>query len=124
MLQLLLSQHAFALILEFACVPNGDGSHLSVLASSLVELDVSWSSKLDQQCSAATRGSAVAVRRCTCCGAQAALIAEFRLAIPTYDEEPRTKWIFKYSAQNTIVVTRTFFTQEVRGVWACNTQKC
>jgi dynein heavy chain len=26
---------------------------------------------------------------------------------------PRTQWIYKYSAQNTIVVTRTFFTQEV-----------
>ena len=42
-----------------------------------------------------------------------ALIAEFRKAVPTYDEEPRTKWLYKYSAQNTIVVTRTFFTQEV-----------
>lgn len=30
-----------------------------------------------------------------------------------YDELPRTSWIFKYSAQNTIVVSRTFFTQEV-----------
>jgi dynein heavy chain len=26
---------------------------------------------------------------------------------------PRTQWIFKFSAQNTIVVSRTFFTQEV-----------
>jgi hypothetical protein len=30
-----------------------------------------------------------------------------------YDELPRTSWIFKYSAQNTVVVSRTFFTQEV-----------
>jgi dynein heavy chain len=42
-----------------------------------------------------------------------ALSSEFRKAIPTYDDMPRTQWIFKYSAQNTIVVTRTFFTQEV-----------
>eukprot|EP00983_Pelagomonas_calceolata_P123842 1161047-Pelagomonas_calceolata.AAC.27 len=34
-------------------------------------------------------------------------------AIVAYDDMPRTQWIFKYSAQNTIVVTRTFFTQEV-----------
>lgn len=40
-----------------------------------------------------------------------ALISEFRKAIPTYDEIPRTQWIYKYSAQNTIVVSRTFFTQ-------------
>ncbi len=26
---------------------------------------------------------------------------------------PRNQWIFKFSAQNTIVVSRTFFTQEV-----------
>jgi hypothetical protein len=26
---------------------------------------------------------------------------------------PRTAWIFKYSAQNTVTVSRTFFTQEV-----------
>lgn len=30
-----------------------------------------------------------------------------------YDELPRTSWIFKYSAQTTVVVSRTFFTQEV-----------
>ncbi|CAD7696266.1 unnamed protein product [Ostreobium quekettii] len=44
---------------------------------------------------------------------KAALIAEFKAAIPPYDEMPRTKWLFNWSAQNTIVVTRTFFTQEV-----------
>jgi hypothetical protein len=36
---------------------------------------------------------------------------EFRRALPTYDELPRAQWIFKYSCQNTIVVSRTFFTQ-------------
>ncbi len=44
---------------------------------------------------------------------KAGLSSEFRKAIPTYDDMPRTQWIYKYSAQNTIVVTRTFFTQEV-----------
>lgn len=42
---------------------------------------------------------------------KAALAAEFRAAIPVYDEMARTKWLFKWSAQNTIVVSRTFFTQ-------------
>eukprot|EP00955_Chlamydomonas_euryale_P098700 365162-Chlamydomonas_euryale.AAC.24 len=42
-----------------------------------------------------------------------ALIVEFKKAIPTYDEMPRTQWLYKYSVQNTIVVSRTFFTQEV-----------
>ncbi len=36
-----------------------------------------------------------------------------RRAIPLYDELPRTSWIFKHSAQNTVVVSRTFFTQEI-----------
>lgn len=44
---------------------------------------------------------------------RAALSHEFKAAIPTYDEKPRTKWIFDNSVQNTIVVSRTFFTQEV-----------
>ena len=42
-----------------------------------------------------------------------ALHYEFTQAIPPYEEMPRTSWIFKWSAQNTIVVSRTFFTQEV-----------
>lgn len=33
--------------------------------------------------------------------------------MPTYDEGPRTSWILRYSAQATVVVSRTFFTQEV-----------
>lgn len=44
---------------------------------------------------------------------KAALTVEFRDAIPTYDEMTRTQWLYKYSVQNTIVVSRTFFTQEV-----------
>lgn len=44
---------------------------------------------------------------------RAALSAEFKAIIPTYDDRPRTKWIFENSVQNTIVVSRLFFTQEV-----------
>ena len=44
---------------------------------------------------------------------RAALSHEFKAAIPTYYELPRTKWIFEYSVQNTIMVSRTFFTQEI-----------
>ena len=44
---------------------------------------------------------------------RAALSHEFKTAIPTYYELPRTKWIFEYSVQNTIMVSRTFFTQEI-----------
>lgn len=42
-----------------------------------------------------------------------ALSYEFKSAIPVYDEKPRIKWIFDNSVQNTIVVSRTFFTQDV-----------
>ena len=44
---------------------------------------------------------------------RSALSHEFKAAIPAYDEKPRTKWIFDYSVQNTIMVSRTFFTQDV-----------
>ncbi|KAI8473051.1 MAG: flagellar outer dynein arm heavy chain beta [Monoraphidium minutum] len=44
---------------------------------------------------------------------KAGLAAEFKRAMPTYDEVPRTSWILRYSAQATVVVSRTFFTQEV-----------
>ncbi len=44
------------------------------------------------------------------------LQSEYRRALPLYDEMPRTQWIFKHSAQNTVVVSRTFFTQ----VWVCS----
>jgi dynein heavy chain, axonemal len=43
-----------------------------------------------------------------------ALCAEYAKAIPAYDNMKRsTEWIYEFSAQNTIVVSRTFFTQEV-----------
>jgi dynein heavy chain, axonemal len=43
-----------------------------------------------------------------------ALHAEYTCAIPAYDNMKRsTEWIYEFSAQNTIVVSRTFFTQEV-----------
>lgn len=44
-----------------------------------------------------------------------ALTVEFRKAIPAYEDAgtSRTEWIYKFSAQNTIVVSRTFFTQEI-----------
>ena len=44
---------------------------------------------------------------------RAAIAAEFKAAIPTYDERPRSKWIFDYSCQNTIVVSRLYFTAAV-----------
>lgn len=44
---------------------------------------------------------------------QAAIAAEFKAAIPTYDERPRVKWIFDYSCQNTIVVSRLYFTAAI-----------
>lgn len=44
---------------------------------------------------------------------RAALSAEFKAAIPTYDEKPRTKWIFDNSVQSTVTVSRLFFTHEV-----------
>ena len=44
---------------------------------------------------------------------RAAIAAEFKAAIPTYDERPRIKWIFDYSCQNTIVVSRLYFTVSI-----------
>ena len=44
---------------------------------------------------------------------RAALSHEFKTIIPMYDEKPRTKWIFDNSVQNTVVVSRLFYTQEV-----------
>ena len=38
------------------------------------------------------------------------LRVEFRMALRTYDEKPRKSWIFDYSVQNTVVVSRTFYT--------------
>lgn len=42
-----------------------------------------------------------------------AVSAEFKAAMPAYAEKARTQWIFENSAQNTITVSRTFFTAEV-----------
>lgn len=42
-----------------------------------------------------------------------ALRVEFRASIVSYDEKPRTKWLFDQSAQNTIMVSRVFYTQEM-----------
>ena len=49
---------------------------------------------------------------------RAALRAEYRAAMPAYEERPRTKWVFDYSAQTTIIVSRTYFTQEVNDAFA------
>ena len=48
---------------------------------------------------------------------RAALSAEFKAGVLTYDEKPRTKWIFDNSAQNTIVVSRTFFTADINAAF-------
>ena len=39
-------------------------------------------------------------------------------ALPAYEEQPRTKWIFENSVQNTVVVSRAFFTAEVNAAFA------
>ena len=44
---------------------------------------------------------------------RAGLRAEFRAAMPTYDEKPRAKWIFDQSVQNTVVISRVAYTQEI-----------
>jgi len=48
---------------------------------------------------------------------RSALSAEFKAAILSYDEKPRGKWIFEYSAQNTIVVSRTYFTADINAAF-------
>ena len=64
-------------------------------------------------------------KECDCSGAvenwlnevvsamRGALAAEFRAAVATYDEKPRTKWFFDNSCQNTILTTRVAFTNEI-----------
>jgi len=42
-----------------------------------------------------------------------ALQKEFRDSLVGYDEKPRAKWLFDQSAQNTVMVTRVFYTQEM-----------
>ena len=48
---------------------------------------------------------------------RAALSAEFKTAMLSYDEKPRSKWLFDHSAQNTIVVTRTYFTADINSAF-------
>jgi dynein heavy chain len=45
------------------------------------------------------------------------LKAEFCTALPLYDEKPRAKWIFDQSVQNTVVITRVAYTQEVNAAF-------
>jgi len=49
---------------------------------------------------------------------RAALSAEFKAAMPVYAEKARTQWLFDNSVQNTVVVSRAFFTQEVNEAFA------
>jgi hypothetical protein len=49
---------------------------------------------------------------------RAALSAEFKAALPAYEERPRARWIFENSVQNTVVVSRAFFTREVNAAFA------
>eukprot|EP00891_Asterochloris_glomerata_P002883 jgi/Astpho2/2883/Aster-01037 len=46
---------------------------------------------------------------------RAALSHEFKTAIPAYDEKPRSKWIFDYSVQNTIVDVNEAFEELEEG---------
>ena len=39
-------------------------------------------------------------------------------ALPAYEERPRTRWLFENSVQNTIVVSRAFFTADVTTAFA------
>lgn len=48
---------------------------------------------------------------------RSALSAEFKAAMRTYDEKPRGKWLFDYSAQNTVVVSRTYFTADINSAF-------
>ena len=48
---------------------------------------------------------------------RSALSAEFKAAMLSYDEKPRGKWLFDYSAQNTIVVSRTYFTADINSAF-------
>jgi hypothetical protein len=50
-------------------------------------------------------------------GMRAGLRAEFKAALPLYDEKPRHKWIFDQSVQNTVVVSRVAYTQEVNAAF-------
>jgi hypothetical protein len=55
---------------------------------------------------------------------RAALSSEFKAAAAAYDERPRPRWVFDYSAQNTVVVSRTYFTQEASSAAAAEWGRC
>jgi hypothetical protein len=106
-------------------MPLADTWHLAGVSLSSVILMLSHF-LANLCCSCAGEGEYVAfAEECSCDGPveswlqnvvdamRAALSHEFKVAIPAYDEKPRTKWIFDYSVQNTIMVSRTFFTQDV-----------
>lgn len=46
-----------------------------------------------------------------------ALSAEFKSAVLTYDERPRTKWLTENSVQNTLTVSRLMFTADVNAAF-------
>ena len=46
-----------------------------------------------------------------------ALSAEFKAAVLTYDERPRTKWLTENSVQNTLTVSRLMFTADINAVF-------
>jgi len=46
-----------------------------------------------------------------------ALSAEFKAAVLTYDERPRTKWLTENSVQNTLTVSRLMFTADVNAAF-------
>lgn len=49
---------------------------------------------------------------------RAALRAEYDAAYPAYEDKPRVKWLFDWSAQTATVVSRTYFTQEVNDAFS------
>jgi dynein heavy chain len=49
---------------------------------------------------------------------RAALSAEFKAAMASYEQKPRAQWIFDHSVQTTVTVSRAFFTQEVNQAFA------
>jgi dynein heavy chain len=46
-----------------------------------------------------------------------ALSAEFKAAVLTYDERPRTKWLTENSVQNTLTVSRLMFTADINAAF-------
>jgi hypothetical protein len=48
---------------------------------------------------------------------RSALSSEFKAVIGTYEEKPRTTWVFEPSVQNMIVVSRLYFTADVNAAF-------